>query len=185
MLDLKECVRSPCSNAIDIMLMSFTYGIVLMRSDYIFTFYIIPPHWGSTNGPFYWHGLTLITAWISNYIHSYKLSLGMDEWFHPTVYWACDYLSMLELKLYHVSKRGPSSWSPSLWRQWPTCYWDSKMAAVGQLTEGARVSAVCNQPALVGIIQAWDGGAQHKPLPNGLGQANLPVRPVIFLKVVF
>ena len=33
-------------------------------------------------------------------------SLGMDKYFHPTLYWACDCLSMPELKLNHVSKRG-------------------------------------------------------------------------------
>ena len=36
-----------------------------------------------------------------------RWSLGMDKWFHPTLYWACDYLSMLGLKLNHVSKSGP------------------------------------------------------------------------------
>ena len=76
-------------------------------------------------GPFYYHGLTLIPVWITNYTHynmcdesispflnfnGSKLqrfnrwSLGMDKWFHPTLYWACDYLSMLGLKLNHVSK---------------------------------------------------------------------------------
>ena len=35
-----------------------------------------------------------------------RWSFGMDKYFHPTPYWACDYLSMLELKLNHVSKRG-------------------------------------------------------------------------------
>ena len=52
----------------------------------------------------------LIPAWISNYIH-YK---EWDEITYPflnfngcTLYWACDYLSMLGLKLNHVSKRGP------------------------------------------------------------------------------
>ena len=29
--------------------------------------------------------------------------LGMDKWFHPTFYWAWDYLSMQGLKLKHVS----------------------------------------------------------------------------------
>ena len=33
--------------------------------------------------------------------------LGMDKWFHPTLYNGCNYLSMLGLKLNHVSKRGP------------------------------------------------------------------------------
>ena len=28
----------------------------------------------------------------------------MDKKFHPTLYWSCDYLSMLELKLIHVNK---------------------------------------------------------------------------------
>ena len=31
----------------------------------------------------------------------------MDKYFHLTLYQACDYLSMLGLKLNHVSKRGP------------------------------------------------------------------------------
>ena len=31
----------------------------------------------------------------------------MDEQFHPTLYQAGDYLSMLRLKLNHVSKMGP------------------------------------------------------------------------------
>ena len=30
----------------------------------------------------------------------------MDKWFRPTLYWACDYLLMLGLKLNYVSKRG-------------------------------------------------------------------------------
>ena len=45
-------------------------------------------------------------------IHSVECnrwSLGMDKQFHPTLYWACGYLSMLGLKLNHVSKRGYSS----------------------------------------------------------------------------
>ena len=33
------------------------------------------------------------------------LMFGMDKWFHTTLYWAPDYLSMLGLKLIHVSKR--------------------------------------------------------------------------------
>ena len=30
----------------------------------------------------------------------------MDKWFHPTLYWGCNYLSILGFKLIHVSKRG-------------------------------------------------------------------------------
>ena len=44
-----------------------------------------------------------------------RWSLGMDKLFHPTLYQACNYLSMLGLKLNHVSKRGhwscATSWS--------------------------------------------------------------------------
>ena len=36
----------------------------------------------------------------------HRWSLGMDKLFHPTLYWACHYISMLVLKLVHVSKRG-------------------------------------------------------------------------------
>ena len=34
-----------------------------------------------------------------------RWSLGIDTHVHPTLYWACKYLSMLGLKLIHVSKR--------------------------------------------------------------------------------
>ena len=39
-----------------------------------------------------------------------RWSLGMDKYIHPTLYQACDFLSMLEFKLIHVRKRGP--WLP-------------------------------------------------------------------------
>ena len=35
------------------------------------------------------------------------LSKEMNKEFLPTLYHECDYLSMLELKLNHVSKKGP------------------------------------------------------------------------------
>ena len=70
---------------------------------------------GKIRGPFYWHGLTLISAWKINYIH-YKMcyentypfpnfngsTVEVWEWI---LYWTCDYFSMLVLKLNHVSKR--------------------------------------------------------------------------------
>ena len=34
-------------------------------------------------------------------------SLGMDKWFHLTIYNGCNYLSILGLKLNHVSEKGP------------------------------------------------------------------------------
>ena len=48
-----------------------------------------------------------------NYVSIPKLqrcnrwSLGMDKYLHTTLYNGCNYLSMLGLKLNHVSKRGP------------------------------------------------------------------------------
>ena len=33
--------------------------------------------------------------------------LGMGEKFHPILYNGCDYISILGLQLFHVSKRGP------------------------------------------------------------------------------
>ena len=69
-----------------------------------------------------------------NYLYIPKLqwlhrwSLGMDKWFHPTLYNGRNYLSMLGLKLKHVSKRGPrahhvpSADNPSLIKQ-PDSKW--------------------------------------------------------------
>ena len=37
----------------------------------------------------------------------HRWSLGMEKWFHPTLYRACDYLSILELYLVHVCRSGP------------------------------------------------------------------------------
>ena len=44
------------------------------------------------------------TVWWYRCLHCW--SLGMDRQFHPTLCWACDFISMLRLKLIHVSKRG-------------------------------------------------------------------------------
>ena len=35
----------------------------------------------------------------------------MDKWFHPTIYNGCNYLSLLQLELIHVSKKGPNKLS--------------------------------------------------------------------------
>ena len=47
-----------------------------------------------------------ITYPFLNFNGSNRWNLGMDKWFHPTVYNGCNYLSMLGLKLNHVSKSG-------------------------------------------------------------------------------
>ena len=44
----------------------------------------------------------------------HRWSLGRDKKFHPTLYQVCEYLSMLGLKLIHVSKRGQWSYASSL-----------------------------------------------------------------------
>ena len=44
----------------------------------------------------------------------HRWSLGMDKKSHPLLYWACDYLSMLVLKLNHISKSGPR-WHASVY----------------------------------------------------------------------
>ena len=74
--------------------------------------------WANIWGPFYWDGLTLISAWISNhsvgwnYLFIRKLQrlfcwiLEMDEQYHPTHYNGCDYFSMLGLHSIHDSKIG-------------------------------------------------------------------------------
>ena len=39
----------------------------------------------------------------------FHTSTGIDKWFHPTHYCTCDYLSILWIKLNHISKRGFST----------------------------------------------------------------------------
>ena len=64
--------------------------------------------------------LTLIAVWISNYLSIPNLkycnswSLGMNNLFHPTLYWACDYLTTLGLNLTHGCKIGPGSYGYEL-----------------------------------------------------------------------
>ena len=72
--------------------------------------------------PLYQQVLTLVPVWINNYntikcgvillilsqssmVHPMKFA--MDKLFHPRFNWACDYLSMLRLKLIHDNNRDP------------------------------------------------------------------------------
>ena len=62
----------------------------------------------------------ILIAWISNYFPNLNgAAVEICEWIlHPTIYWACDYLSMLRLKLNHnCIKSGP--W----WQAWTGCQW--------------------------------------------------------------
>ena len=50
-----------------------------------------------------------------------RWSLGMDKWFHPTFYWACDYVCMLWLKLINAGKIDPKRnpfMQVLLWEDW-------------------------------------------------------------------
>ena len=75
-----------------------------------------------TSGQFSQHDLTIIPAWISDYIndkvwgqiinHSQTLTvapLKFGNWIVVSsyIYWACNYWSMRGLKLIHISKRDP------------------------------------------------------------------------------
>ena len=109
------------------------WSVDILHTDYQWwrttTSYLIS---SSPWGRFYKHGLTLIPAWISNYIH-YKVwdeiiypflncngaTVEVEEWisnFIPHFTGACDYLSMLGFKLNHVSKSG--HWYPYLAEVW-------------------------------------------------------------------
>ena len=60
-------------------------------------------------------------------------NLEMDKWFHPTLYWACNYLSMLESKFIHVNRSSPMSHftqrmisqyqKKELWGEWENHTW--------------------------------------------------------------
>ena len=50
----------------------------------------------------------LLLTWVNfNPKLGKRLNFGIDKQFHPTLYWACDYFSMLVFKLIHVSESGP------------------------------------------------------------------------------
>ena len=55
--------------------------------------------------------ISIIWCGMKLFIHSQSSTIElMNKWFHPTLCWACDYLSMLGLKLSHVNKRTPLWW---------------------------------------------------------------------------
>ena len=51
----------------------------------------------------------------------------VDKWFYPTFYKGCDYLNMLGLNLFHVSKWGPRSHYDSQRRNADTKIWTLKL----------------------------------------------------------
>ena len=56
-----------------------------------------------------WVIKSLVKCGMKSLIHLHPWSLGMDKWFHPTLFYS-NYLCMLGLKINHVSKRDPMGW---------------------------------------------------------------------------
>ena len=85
-----------------------------------------------------------------------RWSLGMDKCFHPTVYNGCDYLSMLGLKLNHVSKRAPCSMASN---------YLSQHGLLLDTTQGAHFGDIVIDTEHVSenIVSKW------RPLSIGLG----------------
>ena len=93
---------------------------ILFYSNYISSFwYMHVLCWAIySSDPFYYHGLTLIPIWISNYIHHkvwdeivypfpnfyccYHCSFEMDNYL---LHWKCDNVSMLRFKLSRVNEK--------------------------------------------------------------------------------
>ena len=88
----------------------YCFGSVCCLGPLLLTCFSVIPSMDKQLHPLYGVG------W--NYLSIPKLQrcsywiLGIDKKFHLTLYWACDYLSMLGLKLNHVSKRG--HWSSAV-----------------------------------------------------------------------
>ena len=86
-----------------------------------------------------------------NYLSTPKLqrwnrwSLVKDKYFLSYILWACGYISMLRLKLSHVSKRGP--WRQQLW------YWWRQMSSILK----------CRMVSLLWHHNGPDGVSNHQP----------------------
>ena len=112
---------------------------------------------------FYWHGINFIPAWISNHMSSKMLdkiiypfsncngcSVGISEWISNFIqHNGCHFLSMLGLKLNHVSKMGPRvvrrliAWGIRT----QGLYWLSGKTSYRQISwslEAARLSVIMN-----------------------------------------
>ena len=73
-----------------------------------------------------------------------RWSLGMDKYFNPTLYWACDYLYMLGLKLNHVSKR--SHWSESSnWFKFISIRYRTVWTAVAHFCPACQTSLIATR----------------------------------------
>ena len=117
-------------------------------------------------------------AWISKYIR-YKVwdeinypflnfncvIVEVLEWisyFTPTLYWACNYLSILGLKLNHVSKRG----------HW--CLFTERQ----KLTHWGRVTHICvGKLTIIGSDNGWSPGRRQAIIWTNAGLLSIgPLR---------
>ena len=79
-------------------------------------------------------------------------SLGIDKQFHPTIYDWCNYLSMLGLKLFHVSKRGHRG--PFYWHRlteimtWMSNYVRSFIVSLSLIQWIAKLARSCKEQCL-------------------------------------
>ena len=96
--------------------------------------------WGLLSTWIYFHpsmrdsvkgGMKLLTVPKLLWLHKFR----MDKWFHPAFYNGCNYLSMLGLKLNHVSKRAPGALHHIMLCDHST-YWQFVAAYALVLTEG-------------------------------------------------
>ena len=74
----------------------------------------------------------------------HRWSLGMDKYFHPTLYNGCNYLSMLGLKLNHVSKWGSKS------AKWDNFDWTR--ATLNILMQSLKYKAPCITRTSVPVV---------------------------------
>ena len=65
------------------------------------------------------------------------------DWINPTLYWACNYYSMLRSKLIHVVKKGP--------RRLPYCHWWRRWSL-----------SIWRHPTL-SLTITWSPGLHHLP----------------------
>ena len=100
------CTLNPCP----VFIMMIKFGPMMIHVPALPSFYSINLGpllltWINTNSSKWGWNYSSIPKlqWLHNW------SFGMDKQFYPTYYNGCNYLSMLGLKLNHVSKRGP--WS--------------------------------------------------------------------------
>ena len=89
--------------------------------------------------------------------------MEIDEKFLPTQYWACDYLSMLGLKLIYVSKTGPwcldivsNNWSSYAWALTTILQYDNLQQKY--IKQSVNVNSLDNKTS---CIQAFRIAARH------------------------